>query len=88
MCRLQVFRLDQTCIDLSNIRGDLRVLPVNVMVCKQVLVIWTIMILRCHEGTEKRGGASVDLPRRVCYQAPRMLTGTFLRACHHAEVVP
>ena len=34
------FLLDRTCIDQRNIRDGLRNLPVNVMACKQVLVIW------------------------------------------------
>ena len=106
-------------------------LPLNVMACKQVLVlrgvtypnrlwcIWDLFTLVafmsldqaakcipffrpgatqvqllcqrawCHEGTETRGGASVDLPWLVCLQASRMHGGNIpFSAFLHAEVVP
>lgn len=38
--REPTFWLDKTCIDQRNIRDGLRVLPVNVMSCRQMLVFW------------------------------------------------
>lgn len=38
--REATFWLDKTCIDQSNLADGLRVLPVNVMACRKMFVLW------------------------------------------------